>query len=1534
MKRLLTSAVLFLCCMATTFAQFSGSGSGTESDPYLLFNETQLAQVSNFLNQEGVVFKLMKDLDLTDWIAENNPTQGWIPIGVVSSPFKGKFYGNYHTIKGLMINRGSTNHVGFFGYVSDATIENLTIEGSSIVGASNVGGFVGYVIRATFTNCHIKLTEVKGSSHVGGFAGSSKCSTYNTFSTSALVTASEKTGGFIGYLDDGVLADGIVSGKVVGNDNYTGGLLGHATVATLTNIIVNSNVSGQDCTGGYMGYCANSNLSKCKYEGVLTGKRYVGGICGSIEVAATSFIDCHTKGTISALGDYSGGIVGASKGACIETMESCSHFGTIDGQSFLGGLVGAIIGEEENKPVLNTYQLKYDGEVSSTFTEKICNGTDTIKSINNCTVISDIKGINFVGGLIGADNSSFGYSVKSISREMWSYGLKEVYINGNLTYSRKGDRNALNGTWKGVTLSYSYNDYYRNFVSLSLKNSSYSGSVKGGNNVGGIVGLKSGGEIINNYTHGRIQGRYNVGGIVGQVDGNIIDNSHEVIKIKSNVSIIEVLSASESNVGRIIGRTYLYSDIGALGSTEGNRSISQTRVILSGVVQEVDDDLQNGTSIGPSALKLKANYVSWGWDFDNNWKILETESFPYKKYQAAPPVIESNLVSQAMGVSGKSLNGGTVYLYYKDHDAVSTVCNGNNWTFATEPLQSGAQVQIYADVEGMTPSYFATTSVSYPGKGTEADPYRVYTAEDLQGASNRGYYKLMNDIDLTQWINENSPTEGWPAIGRNSGEVTYIDGDGHKVTGLWTDTEEGFNGLFSNFSAGQIKNLTVEVAEGKKVKGGDYTGVLIGRNANGSIINCTVKGDVEGTLHTGGIAGYVENSTVQNVSYEGSVTSAADNAYVGGLIGQTKNCELKVCEAKATISTSGKNGKVGGLIGESIGGTISHSNAHPTLVATGENTYAGGQVGYSESPISNCSSGGEASATGESSYAGGLVGYAKAAIENSYSTAKTTGNLFSAGLVAYTFSKIDKCYAKGDVYGVYYGGGVVGELDGAEAKLTNSIACNNILSLSAQTSWGSRVIGGYKNGAADPDESNYALRTMQVSLNGVAQKKTDDIVEGKAMTQEVLMQKTTYQELGWDFEKTWDITEGEGYPTLREVSSTGEDDNPDPGDEPTPVLTDDDQLVVPQVTAHTGKTTTMFINLENKTTDLTAYQFDLTLPAGITLATNDKGKYLISKADRYDDDNQILTVSAIEGSYNTYRIMCYSMSSSPITGTSGAILNVQIMVDANVVAGSFDGNIGNIILTRTEGGQLKLANTSFTITVSDITKGDANGDNSVNVSDIVEIVNYIMGKPSAKFVKAAADLSGDGDVNVTDIVLVVNIIMAAGSNSSRSEIDMAITTANDRLTLTDGRSLRLENEGDYVAAQFDVRVSDGQTIDDISLNSLRSSRHLLTYAKTGDNLYKVVVYSLDNSTFDGHEGELLSIRVSGIGSVEIDNIVFVTTGNAEKHFAPLGGTATGLKAIDNLQFTIDNCYDLQGRRVTNVSKKGVYIVNGKKHVVR
>ena len=1547
MKRLLTSAAMFLCSLlALAQSAFGGSGDGTEEAPYLIYNVDQLAQVSNFLNQEGVVFKLMKDLDLTDWIAENNPKQGWLPIGIESLPFKGIFYGNNKTISGLMINRASTNYVGFWGSVSGAAIENLTIEGSTVVGNDNVGVFFGYVSGTTINNCHVKMTGdygVKGNSCVGVFAGYSVNTEYYTFTSSASVTATDKTGGFIGRVDNGIFSDGTTSGNVVGGSNYTGGLLGWATACALTNISVNSTVYGQDYTGGMMGYCATGCLTNCKYEGSLAGKQFVGGLSGSLETAATSFVDCYTKGKIAGTGDYVGGLVGVSKGACIEDMEKCSHFGDVSGHLYVGGLIGAVISAIE-APVLHRYEARTSSDYNSGnnvgwYEETMISGESTTKYINNCVAIGNVKGDSFVGGLIGGDTTAKGYTVVSSHSTPYRSGTRAVPgthgpqdhtpqkpYNPSYTYYYIFDGQSY------VGYCVDYYDYKRNTISLSLTNNYYSGILYGTDNVGGLLGYKSGGSIQNNYTYAIIYGSSNVGGIVGQISAEIIDGSYTTTTVKSNISINDVISATSSNVGRIYGLAETdYTIIGALASTEGNRALSHTKLILQGVVQEVDDDLQNGTSIGSSALKLKANYVSWGWNFDENWNILQSESFPYKKYQAAPPVIESLLVSNATSISGKSINGGKVYMYYKDRDAVSTISNGNNWSFSTEPLQSGAQVSVYAEVEGMTPSYLATSFVGYPGSGTKDDPYRIYTAEDLQGASNRGYYKLMNDIDLTDWIIENSPTEGWPAIGRNSGEATYIDGDNHKVTGLWTDTQENYNGLFSNFSAGQIKNLTVEVASGKKVKGGDYSGVLIGRNANGSIINCTVKGDVEGGAHTGGVAGCVLASTIRDVSYNGTVTSVSDNVLAGGLVGQAENCTISACDAKAVINLSGKGGKVGGLIGESIDGTIKSSNAQPALTATGEDYYVGGLVGYSETPITICSSGGSVSVSGDNSYAGGLVGYTLSPIENSYSLANTTGTLYTAGLVGYTFNRIDKCYAKGDVYGSRYGAGVVAELDGADAALTNSVACNNIVSLSDQYAWGCRVVGGFRKGASEPDNSNFALSTMQVSLNNVTEKKTDDPIEGIAITQSKLFQKSTYTQLGWDFTNVWEIDEGAGYPTLRAVATVDEgggeyvpDDPIDPNEPETVNVTDisafTDAIYVETISSQPGLETTLTISLKNAKA-ATAYSFDLQLPAGVSLVKNNEEDYQYTLSNRHNGHAE--TVNAQTG--GVYSIAVLSLQSKEIRGNDGAIWTLRLKVSDNVANGEYAIKISNAKYSSSIGtSSVNMPETVGKLTVSQYKRGDVNSDGDVDIADAVCIVNHVVGLPTPTFVSNAADANGDGSVDIADAVRIVNLVVGkinalSRGNSSRIRAATRAGDATDAIYIDDTSAfigkegtltVSLKNTQATNAYSFDMVLPEGVSIvqddDDEYVYELseRHNGHTSTLNYIGYNTYSFAILSLQSKEVSGNDGTICTFNLkvddktaAGKYSISIKNAKYSLTSGASKVTLP---EATGQLTIKKL----------------------------------
>ena len=64
------------------------------------------------------------------------------------------------------------------------------------------------------------------------------------------------------------------------------------------------------------------------------------------------------------------------------------------------------------------------------------------------------------------------------------------------------------------------------------------------------------------------------------------------------------------------------------------------------------------------------------------------------------------------------------------------------------------------------------------------------------------------------------------------------------------------------------------------------------------------------------------------------------------------------------------------------------------------------------------------------------------------------------------------------------------------------------------------------------------------------------------------------------------------------------------------------------------------------------------------------------------------------------------------------------------------------------------------IPVKVVKAGDANGDGAVTAVDVVEIANYIMGKPSAAFVSEAADMNGDGKVDVSDVLQLIAVMTA------------------------------------------------------------------------------------------------------------------------------------------------------------------------------
>ena len=209
--------VVVLCEQALAF---SGSGSGTEADPYVITTVEQLQEMENDLD---AYYELGNNIDASATKTLNGG-QGFLPVGTASNPFTGDFDGQGHMITSLYINRPSTNEVGLFGCIRDgAVVCNVGLSEVDITARINSGSLVGYSGGSTVCNSW-SSGSVRGSHNyqmrLGGLIGAS-CGAdtyvYQCFSR-AKVTATggaHQVGGLAGYNGHGsIMSDCYATGDV------------------------------------------------------------------------------------------------------------------------------------------------------------------------------------------------------------------------------------------------------------------------------------------------------------------------------------------------------------------------------------------------------------------------------------------------------------------------------------------------------------------------------------------------------------------------------------------------------------------------------------------------------------------------------------------------------------------------------------------------------------------------------------------------------------------------------------------------------------------------------------------------------------------------------------------------------------------------------------------------------------------------------------------------------------------------------------------------------------------------------------------------------------------------------------------------------------------------------------------------------------------------------------------------------------------------------------------------------------------------
>lgn len=493
------------------------SGSGTESDPYIIKTGAQLAYLAKLgmdnTSAKGdvygtdIYYKLGASIDLSGY--------QWTPISFRDDAtsydwtyFDGNFDGAGHTI---IINISNTGFAyGLFqGIGPKSVVKNLTMAGQ------------------------IKTTHRAGAIAYMSAAGSKVDNVHNYAKITAASAAKDYyTGGIIGS-NSSAINNSYNYAEVVGG-NYTGGIAGTNSKGTITNSANFANVSGYKYTGGIAGMNTGATIDGCvNYGEIVGGAAYNGGITGTTQ-SSSSTLNSVNYGKVTVSGVNTGGISGYLGAG--SNLYGCTNYGDVESTS---EDVGGVIGENQSTP-----------------------GTATAPNYN----YGNISGSARVGGIVGRQ-------VKNSVKYAYNYG--NVTATGARIGGIVGDSYGASvieycenyGTITGITQY--FGGIAGQAANTTVRNCKNYGDVvagaSGANNMAGISGFTSNSaKLILCENHGDIIGGSTVAGITGYLGGGAaLDTASQVIGCVNYGEI-----TSTGTAGGIVGLNNGYVTRYVEGETE------------------------------------------------------------------------------------------------------------------------------------------------------------------------------------------------------------------------------------------------------------------------------------------------------------------------------------------------------------------------------------------------------------------------------------------------------------------------------------------------------------------------------------------------------------------------------------------------------------------------------------------------------------------------------------------------------------------------------------------------------------------------------------------------------------------------------------------------------------------------------------------------------------------------------------------------------------------------------------------------------
>ena len=638
---------------------------------------------------------------------------------------------------------------------------------------------------------------------------------------------------------------------------------------------------------------------------------------------------------------------------------------------------------------------------------------------------------------IAKDNSHYfkgnfngqNYTISGLNCGLFGYvsggTFKDLTLQGSVTGGTSNYYGSLIGYGLNITVS--------NVTSeLTISTSS--------SYVGGLIGFCQNATITDCTNKGSVRGVNNVGGLVGWIGDESTSGHGATI---SNCTNNGNVNATGDFVGGIVGwnRDTIYTNV--VNSGNINATGAQVGGITSRVLGGRISNAQNsGTINGGNYVGGIAGNMSWAYinDVSNSGAVSGNNYvgglLGYGESNHASNLLIYGTLTNTASVSGAQYVGGIAgYLENK-----LTAMINIDWT-ATVNIATTTLL----GADGVRGTSYMGGAIGYLGANITISGSISVSGCDIDN-ENGGNYLVGGAIGYNAGIVSADLTVDARVISRSTGTV-------NSISGAFTGGVVGYN---AGTLSGALKKASGDVIS---VSFNDYVGGIVGYNSGAIIGKMThtstnamyENSTVYGATKVGGLVGYT--SSALNISNAQNTGKIVGSVSVGGLVGYA-DAKCTINASTNTGSVSGTN-NVGGLVGYAKGIDLSGVSNSATINGY---TNVGGLVGNIEGGAAITTSGNSGAVNGYK-HLGGFVGYAKSSGSVLSIEGTSTAPLINGGKVTSTIpSGSSSANNDGGV------AGFVGYLDG-DSNLTISHCVNNGEIHGLQFNGIAGILGYVKHGA-------------------------------------------------------------------------------------------------------------------------------------------------------------------------------------------------------------------------------------------------------------------------------------------------------------------------------------------------------------------------------------------------------------------------------------------------------------------------------------